>query len=79
MSKEDHLNFQAANFVAKVTKAFYESLRGNADKHRVDDEKLYELVIKTTVKAERLADRSARSPVTFDNPIENIDDSDRVQ
>lgn len=68
--REDHPNFAYETFKAKVIADFYASLLGDADFYRVDKEKLNELVEKFCVKAERLANYSARSPVTFDNPDE---------
>lgn len=65
MSKENHSNFQAVKFAANVTAFFFKSLRGNADKNRLDINKVSEKIHKFCFDMEELADDSAKSPVDF--------------
>lgn len=59
MSIENHPHFHAAGFTADVMNSFYHSLRGSADKSKIDDQKFKALIVEFVIEVEELVDESA--------------------
>ena len=59
MSIENHPNFHAAGYTTDIMVAFYDRLRGRADKTKIDGERFKELVMNFVLEVEQLVDESA--------------------
>jgi len=59
MREINHPHFHAVGFTTDVMMSFYERLRGNSDKNKIDEEKFRALIINFVMEAEELVDESA--------------------